>query len=299
MRNISLSIVVSGMTLLSALYAAPAHAQATRTWVSGVGDDANPCSRTAPCKTFAGAISKTAVNGEINCLDPGGFGAVTITKSITLDCHEVYGSVLVSGTNGITINAPAGKVVLRNINIDGLTTGLKGISIVAAASVFLEDLMIMEFTQQGISDLRAGSGNRLFVRNTVVRNNTGAGIGAGAGTTSNTILENVHSVGNGFGVAAAIGNHVMVSRSVMSGNATAGVEADTGASVFVDNTAITNNGTGVNANGTIALANSDIAFNTTGISGATSSFGNNRIFGNGSPGIAPTLGAASTDHSQQ
>src|SRR3954471_14698380 len=79
------------------------YAQATRTWVSGVGDDINPCSRTAPCKTFAGAISKTATNGEINCIDPGGFGAVTITKSITIDCHEIYASILNSFTNGINI----------------------------------------------------------------------------------------------------------------------------------------------------------------------------------------------------
>src|SRR3954466_4973295 len=79
-------------------------AQATRTWVSGVGDDANPCSRTAPCKTFAGAISKTAGGGTINCLDPGGFGGVTITKSMTIDCHYTEGGVLVSGTNAIVVN---------------------------------------------------------------------------------------------------------------------------------------------------------------------------------------------------
>src|ERR1700683_5576767 len=87
------------------LFAAPASAQATRTWVSGVGDDANPCSRTAPCKTFAGAISKNATAGEIDCLDPGGFGALTITKSITIDCSPAgnIGGVLVSGTNGISV----------------------------------------------------------------------------------------------------------------------------------------------------------------------------------------------------
>ena len=85
------------------LVASPASAQASRTWVSGVGDDANPCSRTAPCKTFAGTISKTPTNGEINCLDPGGFGTLTITKSITIDCHEVFGSDLNAGTNGINI----------------------------------------------------------------------------------------------------------------------------------------------------------------------------------------------------
>src|SRR5574338_693370 len=77
-----------------------ANAQATRTWVSGVGDDANPCSRTAPCKTFAGAISKTAASGEINCLDPAGYGAVTITKAITIDCVHTEGGVLAALTNG-------------------------------------------------------------------------------------------------------------------------------------------------------------------------------------------------------
>src|SRR5664279_6036282 len=93
-----------GLALLLIMSAGSAHAQATRTWVSGVGDDVNPCSRTAPCKTFPGAISKTAVGGEINCLDPGGFGTVTITKSITIDCHEIFASILHSGTNGITIS---------------------------------------------------------------------------------------------------------------------------------------------------------------------------------------------------
>src|SRR5690349_21903033 len=95
--------VLSFAVLAAVLAAAPAHAQATRTWVSGVGDDVNPCSRTAPCKTFAGAISKTAPNGEIDCVDPGGFGAVTITKSITIDCGGVTGGILSPGTNGVIV----------------------------------------------------------------------------------------------------------------------------------------------------------------------------------------------------
>src|ERR1700736_3981091 len=104
MRKMTLALAILGTTLLPALYTAPAHAQATRTWVSGVGDDANPCSRTAPCKTFAGAISKTAPGGEIDCLDPGGFGAVTITKAINIDCRNMSnGGVLVSGTNAIVV----------------------------------------------------------------------------------------------------------------------------------------------------------------------------------------------------
>src|SRR5437868_12596468 len=107
---------------LSAILATAAFGQATRTWVSGVGDDVNPCSRTAPCKTFAGAISKTAPGGEISVLDPGGFGAVTITKSITIDGGGgQVASVLVAGTNGIVVQAGANDVVtLRNIRINGI-----------------------------------------------------------------------------------------------------------------------------------------------------------------------------------
>src|SRR6201995_5651434 len=113
-----------GFLLVAAVFAGAANAQATRTWVSGVGDDANPCSRTAPCKTFAGAISKTLAGGEINCLDPGGFGALTITKSITITCDNTLGGVLVSGTNGINVNAAATDIiVLTGLDLEGLGSG--------------------------------------------------------------------------------------------------------------------------------------------------------------------------------
>jgi hypothetical protein len=270
------------------LTAVSAHAQATRTWVSGVGDDANPCSRTAPCKTFAGAISKTATNGEINCIDPGGFGALTITKGITLDCHEVYASILVSGTNGITINAAGAVVTIRNLNFNGTGTGINGINILAASKVFIEDAMIMQFTQKGISDTRSGSGNFLSVRNTTIRNNTGPAILAGAGATSNTVVENSLLNGNGFGIAIATGNNVMVSRSVLSGNVTAGAEVDAGGQLGLEGNVISSNGTGIQPGGTASLSNNEISFNGTGISAASQSYGNNRIFGNGSPGTAPT-----------
>src|SRR5437764_8693801 len=120
-----------------------AQAQATRTWVSGVGDDVNPCSRTAPCKTFAGAISKTASPGIINCLDPGGFGAVTITKSIQIDCTGTLGSVLSSGVQGVIINAlTTDKIILRNIDISGAgtTIGTNGVNVAQAASVSMYDV---------------------------------------------------------------------------------------------------------------------------------------------------------------
>ena len=130
MHNKTRYLAVVGATLAFAALSAPAHAQATRTWVSGVGDDLNPCSRTAPCKTFAGAISKTFINGEIDCLDPGGYGAVTITKSITLDCTGTFGSILTGAGNGIVINIAVGAndpfrtVRIRGLSING--TGASG-----------------------------------------------------------------------------------------------------------------------------------------------------------------------------
>src|SRR5512141_582852 len=129
-------LLLSAAVLGCGLIGSGAGAQAPRTWVSGVGDDANPCSRTAPCKTFAGAISKTAADGEINCLDPGGFGAVTITKSISIICSVGTAGVLVSGTNGIVVNAVStDTVLLEGLDIEGLGTGLNGVQIVGGGKV--------------------------------------------------------------------------------------------------------------------------------------------------------------------
>src|SRR5437764_6171046 len=128
-----LGVLVLGTTIMSA--------QATRTWVSGVGDDANPCSRTAPCKTFAGAISKTAPGGEIDALDPAGYGAVTITKSITIDGGGgQVASVLVAGTNGIVVQAgPSDVVILRNLRLNGLGSGINGIRFLAGKALSVEN----------------------------------------------------------------------------------------------------------------------------------------------------------------
>jgi hypothetical protein len=119
-------------------------AQATRTWVSGVGDDANPCSRTAPCKTFAGAISKTATGGEIDTLDPGGFGAVTITKSITIDGGSPgRGGILAALVNGVIVNAPAtSQIILKNLTINGVGSGFDGIRYLAGLSLTLHNVNV-------------------------------------------------------------------------------------------------------------------------------------------------------------
>src|SRR4051812_4349549 len=139
-----LAKLLPALVLVALAVPTAAFGQATRTWVSGVGDDANPCSRTAPCKTFAGAISKTANGGEINCLDPGGFGGVTIGKSLTIKCHYTEGGVLVSGTNAIVVNATAtDKVTLRGLDVNGIGTGaqtsLTGIKVLSAKSVHIID----------------------------------------------------------------------------------------------------------------------------------------------------------------
>jgi hypothetical protein len=166
LRNKLLLIGLAAASLAFAVQ--PASAQATRTWVSGVGDDVNPCSRTAPCKTFAGAISKTAAGGEISVLDPGGFGAVTITKSITIDGGGgQVTSTLVSGTNGIVISAPAtATVTLRNIRINGIagspTGGLNGIQFLTGGALHVEHCTIFGFTQNAIHQPEfGGSGQRV------------------------------------------------------------------------------------------------------------------------------------------
>lgn len=291
MRRLAFSTLVLGL-FLPFLASAPAHAQASRTWVSGVGDDVNPCSRTAPCKTFAGAISKTAAFGEINCLDPAGYGALTITKSITVNCTGELGSVLVAGSNGIVINAAAtDRVVLRALQLQGLrgtaSPGLSGVRILSAASVSIEDCVITSFSQAGINDARTAGNTQLFVRNTIISNNAGTGIALVATGPNKAIVDGTEAVGNLFGIAAGNGNSAMVTRSVFSGNTTA-VEADAGGAINIDNSSISGNGTGVQSTSNIRLSNSDVTLNTTGFSGAAITYGNNRTLGNTSLGTSPT-----------
>lgn len=179
--------IIAGLLVLSA--ASSAHAQATRTWVSGVGDDANPCSRTAPCKTFAGAISKTAAGGEINCIDPGGFGAVTITKSISIIC-QVEAGVLVSGTNAIIVNAAGAKVLLEGLDIEGLGTGLNGILVLNAANVTIRNCSIRNFAQRGVA-LTGPANTRVYLQDSQVINNAGGGflLQGASGATNNAVIE--------------------------------------------------------------------------------------------------------------
>jgi len=232
MRRFGLLVLTIGF-LIPFLASAPANAQATRTWVSGVGDDANPCSRTAPCKTFAGAISKTAAFGEINVLDPGGFGAVTITKSISIRSDHIEAGVLVSGTNGIVVSLPAAtdRVLLEGLDIEGLGTGLDGVKIIGSGTTTIVNCAIRHFTANGVN-LNGTSTARAVVKNSIITNNAGGFLIAGAGGVQNTgvSLDTLYDNNPSFGISVTAPSNVLMAGNEILGAATA-VVANGGASV--------------------------------------------------------------------
>jgi hypothetical protein len=248
--------------LLGALFVAgaavtPAHAQATRTWISGVGDDANPCSRTAPCKTFAGAISKTAAGGEIDALDPGGFGALTITKSITLDGGGgQVASILVAGSNGINISAAATDVIiLRNLRFNGLintvTPGLVGVQVNTAARVVIEKCDIFGFNSAAILVATSASSSPLVkVQETTINNNASGISVKPTGGTVKIALELTHvddNVNGGVRIDGTAGGTVnaAITDSSISLNGAIGLNALSGTAnvaVDVERTVIADNG---------------------------------------------------------
>lgn len=271
------------------------NAQATRTWVSGVGDDVNPCSRTAPCKTFAGAISKTATNGEISCLDPGGFGAVTITKSITIDCEDTQGSILGAGTNGVIINITAAAdtkkfVRLRGLSINGASTGINGIRILAANSVNIEDGVIDGFGTHGISVETTSGTPKIVVDRMSIRGNGGNGINTFiTGGTVNLVVSDSQLSTNATGLNLSSNTKAAIRTSTIANNTTgvAAFQSD----LNVSNCVISGNTTGVSSltGGVIRIFSNIITSNGTGISssgGSILSSGNNQLDGNtinGSP----------------
>ena len=207
-------------TALSLLAAQQTFAQATRTWVSGVGDDVNPCSRTAPCKTFAGAISKTAAGGEISVLDPGGFGAVTITKSITINGDGTLAGILASLTNGVIVNAgPSDVVILRDLSINGAGNGVNGINFIAGGKLHVENCSIYGFTGQGILFQPSGASS-LFVNRTTINKSTGGAIYVipGASGSAAASINAVTMQGNGRGLRAEDRATVVVRNSIATGN---------------------------------------------------------------------------------
>ena len=297
------------------LTAAPAQAQATRTWVSGVGDDVNPCSRTAPCKTFAGAISKTAAGGEINCLDPGGYGTLTITKSITVDCTGTFGSALNSGgINGFVINDSATAtpgtvdVILRGLSIDGAgtTPGLNGIRIISGRSLLVQDVLIQNQNSGAGVSIQPSTAMEVHLTDvTITDSNNGIVVQpTGAGGSARVLLNdvrvlNVATTGlslNTSGNTAPAGIHVAVHDSEFSGG-TNGITlltpvGATSAVAMISDTLIANNtGAGISANGASARArvgNTTITRNNDGVTMASGglifTYGTNRLDFNSADG---------------
>jgi len=284
--------------LLMTLLATSAFAQATRTWVSGVGDDANPCSRTAPCKTFAGAISKTASGGIIDALDPGGFGAVTITKPITLEGNGTLASILSSGVQGVIVNITSGlnrNVVLRNILIDGAgtTLGTNGINFIAGDSLTVENCSIQHYSTTGIL-FQPNTVAQLKVMNSQIDLNTIGirNVGIGVGFANASVWDSSLSK-NGTGIQGDERSSTTIRHTNVSGSTADGIlgTSTTGASVMVDFSVSDHNGTGIRANGgntEVQVNNTTITGNTTGVSstgsGQICTFTSNRLQQNPTPG---------------
>ena len=274
MKNIYKSILAIGFIIF---LKQNLQAQATRTWVSGVGDDVNPCSRTAPCKTFPGAISKTAAGGEISVLDPGGFGAVTITKSITINGEGTLAGILSAGTTGIIINGADIEVRLINLSIHGAGTGLSGIRIINSKSVLIENCTITGVTQSGISAENTTDGV-VSVKNTLISYCVLNGINVvpTAAGSAKIVVDDCRIIGTGTAInvapAATKIGLVSLNNSVLSFNTTA-----------INSS---------NATSTVRLSNTSILDNTTGVAagvGAVVSFGNNNIAGNTANGTITVL----------
>jgi len=307
MKKGILSILAASVVTAIA-FAPSAQAQATRTWVSGVGDDANPCSRTAPCKTYAGAISKTAASGEISTLDPGGFGAVTITKSITINGDGTLAGILASLTNGVIVNAlSTDRVVLRNLSINGAGNGLNGVRMInATGKLVIDRCVITGFrssgTSRGVDVALTGSGQLHILNSVITENSNGVRIATTAGqmlafVDESSIINSATAAG-GFGFEAGSGSaFAVITNSNISNNAGDGIKAS-GAStqVTVNHSTVAFNGiNGINAaiaGARIRLANNLIANNTTSIAITAGGFvdsttpASNIVVGNGG-GVAP------------
>ncbi len=275
--------------------AVSAQGQASRTWVSGVGDDANPCSRTAPCKTFAGAITKTAPAGEISVLDPGGFGAVTITKAITINGEGTLAGILSAGTSGIIINAAAGdEIIIKNISIHGFETGVEGIRYLAGGQVTIQNVTISGVQGTAAAsnavDAALAANGRLILRNVSITNcESGIRATSSAGVLllelENVRVENT----DGHGLEAVNRVQGAVSNSMFVGNAFSGIKSSGATTVInIDKSTFMGNNIGVStgiAGARVRISDSVIVNNSTGISIFAGSFvestGNNRVAGNG------------------
>ncbi|HYJ85611.1 MAG TPA: hypothetical protein VEW46_06135 [Pyrinomonadaceae bacterium] len=298
MNKCRFTLTALAIMAFTLMVSSAAQAQATRTWVSGVGDDVNPCSRTAPCKTYAGAISKTAKDGEISTLDPGGFGAVTITKSITINGTpgQGYGAILASFTTGVIVNitdaADVRKTVRLNwLDINGASTGTRGVNFLAGLHLYIENSVIDGFTEDGVRVLNnLQAVNSLHLRNVSIRNCVANGINISNSGTNATVLafDGVKVTRSTNGLTAGNGTRGQISNSFFASNSGSGINVveSTSPTLFaVNDSTFTGNGTGITtgANSEVLIARCVITGNGTslGLAGTVHTGGNNTIGSNG------------------
>jgi hypothetical protein len=312
MRKFNFVLKAAAFLALALCFTSLAQAQATRTWVSGVGDDVNPCSRTAPCKTFAGAISKTATGGEISVLDPGGYGTLTVTKAITVDggTGAGWGSTLFSSVNGfvinITTNLTRDKVILRNLSINGAgtTLGVDGVRFLDGEELTLENISIFNYSGDGL-DVNQAQAARVNVRNVTFSH---GGIGIKSTSAASAVVMNlndvrIHSM-QSHGIQV-INNTVVYAQDVKSMRNGIGVgggdgiraDGTIGSSIIncTECTVFANGTTGFNApnSGLIRITNSNVYNHATGIAGNVKSGGGNKFAANTSNGT-PTASDITT-----
>jgi hypothetical protein len=279
-------------------FAAAAQAQATRTWVSGVGDDVNPCSRTAPCKTFAGAISKTATGGEISVLDPGGYGTLTVTKAITVDggSGAGWGSTLFSSVNGfiinITTNLATDKVILRNLSMNGAgtTLGVDGIRFLDGASLTVENVRIFNFSGDGI-EVNQSQASSVFLKNVKITHGA-VGIKVTAAASCAGTMDDVHVDGMSSHGLQFVSNSAFAIKDLFTSRCGgSGVRSEAASiNLSILDSISSGNQFGFEATaGTVRIANCGMFYNNTNLSTIVQTGGNNRSGGNSTTNT-PTAG---------
>lgn len=190
--NLCLSMLAVASLVLTPTVASAA---AQRAFVSSTGVDNVNCSLASPCRAFAAAITATSAGGEVVVLDSGGYGPVTITKSVSLIAPAgIYAGITVFGGDGVTVNAPGATVVLRGLTINGVG-GASGVTLQQAARLRIESCVISNLVSAGIVHNAAGA--ELTILDTIVRDNGGAGILAAVDASS--ILDHVRVEHNGGG----------------------------------------------------------------------------------------------------
>src|SRR5262245_12875422 len=251
MLQLSVGVRVLVVPFMAIALATPAAAQSLRSWISGVGDDANACLRTAPCRSWAGALTKTLSGGEIDAIDAGSFGPIAITKSVTIDGGESLSGITPLGSNAINVSAgSADVVVIRNMTLDGSAhapfASPKGVNIVGGKAVLIENCEIFGF-QKGI-DFEPAGGMTLTVSNSTIHDNTAAGIFVKANGAFFARLTATHLrlSENGHGLMVEDNSLVYVSDSSASNNDGNGFHAQStfggAAQLTIENSSSSNNG---------------------------------------------------------